>query len=99
MVTPRRSRPAAPPPARPRSATVAERDREVAPRHPPCAQPILPPRFLGADRYPTLPSRLTLSSFWASTANSIGSSRKTSLQNPLTIRLTASSVDSPRCRQ
>ena len=49
--------------------------------------------------YPTLPSRLTLSSFWASTANSIGSSRKTSLQNPLTMRLTASSVERPRWRQ
>ena len=41
---------------------------------------------------PTDPSSLTLSSFCASTANSIGSSRKTSLQKPLTIMLTASSV-------
>ena len=68
---------------------------------PPGAQSILQQSapFHGADGYPTLPSRLTLSSFWASTANSIGSSRKTSLQNPLTMRLTASSVDSPRWRQ
>src|SRR5690606_17757206 len=35
--------------------------------------------------YPTDPSRLIESSFCASTANSIGSSRKTSLQKPLTI--------------
>src|SRR5262245_27020693 len=51
------------------------------------------------QQQPTLPSVLTLSSFCASTANSIGSWRKTSLQKPLTIMLTASSVDSPRCRQ
>ena len=49
--------------------------------------------------YPTDPSSETLSSFCASTANSIGSSRKTSLQKPLTIMLTASSAVSPRCRQ
>ena len=49
--------------------------------------------------YPTEPSRLTLSSFCASTANSIGSSRKTSLQKPLTIMFTASSAESPRWRQ
>jgi hypothetical protein len=42
------------------------------------------------------PSRLTASSFWASTANSMGSSLNTSLQKPLTIRLTASSSDRPR---
>ena len=47
--------------------------------------------------YPTLPSRLTPSSFWASTANSMGSSLKTSLQKPLTIMLTASSAEIPRC--
>src|SRR5262249_37595887 len=47
--------------------------------------------------YPTLPSRLTPSSFWASTANSIGSSLNTSLQKPFTIMLTASSVPIPRC--
>src|SRR5262249_7440140 len=48
------------------------------------------------DNYPTLPSSVTLSSFCASTANSIGNWRKTSRQNPLTIRLTASSVERPR---
>src|SRR5690349_25009426 len=48
---------------------------------------------------PTEPSRLTANSLCASTANSIGSSFKTSLQNPLTIRFTASSSDSPRVRQ
>jgi ABC-type hemin transport system ATPase subunit len=48
---------------------------------------------------PTLPSRLMLSSFCASTANSIGRCRNTSLQKPLTIMLTASSVDRPRWRQ
>ena len=50
-------------------------------------------------RQPTLPSRLTSRSFLASTANSIGSSRKTSLQKPLTIMLTASSSAMPRCLQ
>jgi hypothetical protein len=40
------------------------------------------------EGYPTLPSRLTPSSFWASTANSMGSSRKTSLQKPFTIIFT-----------
>src|SRR5690606_42071046 len=49
--------------------------------------------------HPTLPSRLTSSSFLASTANSIGSSRNTCLQKPSTIRLTASSSPSPRLRQ
>ncbi len=49
--------------------------------------------------YPTLPSKLTLSSFCASTANSIGSALKTSLQKPLTIMETASSVEMPRWRQ
>ena len=48
---------------------------------------------------PTLPSKLTPSSFCASTANSMGSSRKTCLQKPLTIIETASSCDIPRCRQ
>ena len=46
--------------------------------------------------YPTLPSKLTPNSFCASTANSIGSSLNTSLQNPLTIMLIASSRLSPR---
>ena len=48
---------------------------------------------------PTAPSRVTLSSFCASTANSIGSSLKTSLQKPLTISETASSSERPRWRQ
>ncbi len=49
--------------------------------------------------YPTLPSRLTLRSFWASTANSMGSSLKTRLQKPLTIMETASSAFRPRWRK
>jgi len=49
--------------------------------------------------YPTLPSKLTPSRFWASTANSMGNSLITSLQKPLTIMDTASSADSPRCWQ
>ena len=50
-------------------------------------------------RHPTLPSRLIPSSRCASTANSMGSSRKTSLQNPLTIMFTASSSAIPRLLQ
>src|SRR5438876_9461140 len=46
---------------------------------------------------PTLPSRLIPSNRCASTANSIGSSLKTSLQKPLTIIDTASSGERPRC--
>src|SRR5713226_2279745 len=46
--------------------------------------------------HPTLPSRLIPSKRVASTANSIGSSLKTSLQKPFTIIETASSADSPR---
>ena len=42
-----------------------------------------------------LPSRQTPSSFCASTANSMGSSLKTSLQKPFTIMLTASSAEMP----
>lgn len=49
--------------------------------------------------HPTAPSRLTSSSFFASTANSIGSSRKTSRQKPSTIIETASSSPIPRERQ
>src|SRR5436190_2116869 len=49
--------------------------------------------------HPMLPSRLTLRSFCASTANSIGSSLKTSRQKPLTIIDTASSCEMPRCVQ
>src|SRR2546426_8072545 len=50
-------------------------------------------------RHPTLPSRLMPSSRCASTANSIGSSLKTSLQKPFTIMLIASSAARPRCLQ
>src|SRR6266568_1048034 len=46
--------------------------------------------------YPTLPSKLTLNSFCASTANSIGSSLNTRLQNPFTIIDIASSPLIPR---
>jgi len=46
--------------------------------------------------YPTDPSKLISINLCASTANSIGSSANTSLQNPLTIIDTASSVDIPR---
>src|SRR5690348_8513070 len=45
--------------------------------------------------HPTLPSSEMPRRFWASTANSIGSSLNTSLQNPLTMRDTASSAESP----
>src|SRR4026207_808293 len=57
------------------------------------------PQCLDFEHHPTLPSRLTPSSFCASTANSIGSSLKTSLQKPLTIIEMAFSVLSPRCLQ
>ncbi len=46
--------------------------------------------------YPTLPSSFSPNNFVASTANSIGNSRNTSLQKPLIIIDTASSVDTPR---
>src|SRR5690606_8751339 len=49
--------------------------------------------------HPTAPSSVTPSSFCASTANSIGSSRNTSLQKPFTIMFTASSSGMPRWRQ
>src|SRR6266566_5786973 len=56
------------------------------------------PRFpFHVSRHPTLPSRLMPSSRCASTANSIGSSLKTSLQKPFTIIETASSAERPRC--
>src|SRR5262249_58867335 len=51
------------------------------------------------QHHPILPSRLTLRSFCASTANSIASSLNTSRQNPLTIIDTASSSRMPRWRQ
>ena len=47
--------------------------------------------------HPTLPSRETATSFWASTANSIGSCCSTSFTNPLTSSWTASSWERPRC--
>ena len=49
--------------------------------------------FLGQ---PTLPSREMPTSFWASTANSMGSCCSTSRQKPLTTRATASSSGMPR---
>lgn len=49
--------------------------------------------------HPTAPSSDTSSSFLASTANSIGSSRNTDLQKPSTIIETASSSPMPRLRQ
>ena len=51
----------------------------------------------GFEGHPTDPSRLIATSFWASTANSIGSSCSTSRTKPLTSRATASSCPSPRC--
>ena len=51
------------------------------------------------EHQPTLPSRLTPRSFCASTANSMGSSLKTVLQNPFTIIETASSAVRPRWRR
>ena len=49
--------------------------------------------------YPTEPSSLRLNKRSASDANSKGNSLKTSLQKPLTIRETASSVSIPRCNK
>ena len=46
---------------------------------------------------PRYPSSEIATSFWASTANSIGSSCSTSLTKPLTSSRTASSCESPRC--
>src|SRR5664280_2260072 len=54
---------------------------------------------LDLQHHPTLPSRLTLRSLWASTANSMGNSLKTSRQKPFTIMETASSSEIPRWRQ
>ena len=51
------------------------------------------------EHQPTLPSRLTLRSRWASTANSMGSSLNTSRQKPFTIIEMASSSAMPRWRQ
>ena len=49
--------------------------------------------------HPTLPSRLTATSFCASTANSMGSSCRTSRTKPLTSSATLSSVERPRLWQ
>ena len=65
--------------------------------HPPWH--LLPQAGEGKINHPTEPSRLTSSSFLASTANSIGSSRNTDLQKPSTIIDTASSSPMPRERQ
>ena len=46
--------------------------------------------------YPTLPSKLISKSFWASTANSIGSLLSTSFPKPFTMREIAFSVSIPR---
>ena len=54
---------------------------------------------LDLQHQPTAPSSDTSSNFFASTANSIGSSRNTCLQKPSTISDTASSSPSPRERQ
>jgi hypothetical protein len=76
--------------ARPQGEVDALQDRSVT-----CAGAQIPDL---EDRraHPTLPSRLTPSSFWASTANSMGSSRSTCLQKPFTIIEMASSSESPR---
>ncbi len=50
------------------------------------------------EHQPTAPSRLTDNRRWASTANSMGSSRNTSRQKPLTIIEVASSSEMPRWR-
>src|SRR5262249_32191637 len=47
--------------------------------------------------HPTDPSRLMATSFCASTANSMGSSCRTSRTKPLTSNATASSSGRPRC--
>src|SRR5262249_28599517 len=64
-------------------------------------RPVLDARTQTADRQhqPMLPSKLTPSSFVASTANSIGRFLKTSLQKPLMIIDTALSPEIPRCLQ
>jgi hypothetical protein len=57
------------------------------------------PAWRSVGRHPTLPSRLIVMSFCASTANSIGNCCNTSRTKPLTISAVASSADRPRCRQ
>ena len=56
-------------------------------------------RAFDACVHPTAPSSDTSSSFFASTANSIGNSLNTCLQKPSTIIDTASSSPMPRLRQ
>jgi hypothetical protein len=51
----------------------------------------------GAEHQPTEPSSEIATNFWASTANSMGSSCRTSLTKPLTSSWTASSCERPRC--
>src|SRR5205814_1019001 len=55
--------------------------------------------FGAATCQPTLPSSEMAMSFCASTANSIGKCCNTSFTKPLTMSATASSAESPRCRQ
>jgi len=55
-------------------------------------------QVVNEQHQPTAPSRLTDNSRWASTANSIGSSRNTSRQKPFTIIEVASSSGMPRWR-
>ena len=52
--------------------------------------------FFTLKNYPTLPSKLISKSFWASTANSIGSLLSTSFPKPFTMREIAFSVSIPR---
>ena len=60
---------------------------------------VLEHQVLHLRRHPTLPSSEIAISFWASTANSIGSFWSTSLTKPLTISAVASSGSRPRWRQ
>ena len=57
---------------------------------------ILHSSFFTLKNYPTLPSKLISKSFWASTANSIGSLLSTSFPKPFTMREIAFSVSIPR---
>ena len=52
--------------------------------------------FFTLKNYPTLPSKLISKSFWASTANSIGSLLSTSFPKPFTMSEIAFSVSIPR---
>ena len=57
---------------------------------------ILHSSFFTLKNYPTLPSKLISKSFWASTANSIGSLLSTSFPKPFTMSEIAFSVSIPR---